>query len=127
MWPDKPDLGVPDTESWVVMELSEVTIMETGPGISVQQTWTGSDGSMTGTVIAKTILYDDFGKHRSCPARAKRQLPVHVPRSPAPCCVFKTKNRQSYASRRQLPTTESAAYFVFLNATEAQDAYAHFL
>ena len=31
-------------------------------GVSVQQTWTGGDGSMTGTVIVTMIPYSDIGK-----------------------------------------------------------------
>jgi hypothetical protein len=39
----------------------EVVIMESGPGISVQQTWKGGDGSMSGILILTTIPYDDIG------------------------------------------------------------------
>jgi hypothetical protein len=40
----------------------QVEVMETGSGVAVQQTWTGGDGSMTGTVIISMIPYVDIGK-----------------------------------------------------------------
>ena len=40
----------------------QVDVAETGSGVSVQQTWTGGDGSMTGTVIITMIPYADIGK-----------------------------------------------------------------
>jgi hypothetical protein len=40
----------------------QVEVKETASGVSVQQTWIGGDGSMTGTVIITTIPYADIAK-----------------------------------------------------------------
>jgi hypothetical protein len=110
-----------------------VEVRETGSVASVQQTWTGGDGSMTGTVTVTTIPFDDIGKIELEPplekgyemwtvsVQSSRNLFPETMSSPvrsAPKRVLPSVN---------LTTTRSLVYFTFRNFAEAQDAYAYFL
>ena len=39
----------------------QVAISETGSGVAVEQSWTGGNGSMTGTFVLTIIPYKDVG------------------------------------------------------------------
>ena len=63
-----PSVKLPAEKSWMSQTQKagsdgtiQVIISEIGSEVSVQQTWTGGDGSMTGTVIVTTIPYNDIG------------------------------------------------------------------
>ena len=111
----------------------QVEVRETGSGVSVQQTWTGGDGSMTGTVIVTAIPYADIGKIDFEPPtrNADDRWTVRIQSATNPFSQT-VDSPERKTARRTFPavhdaTTENSAYFVFRNSPEAQDAYAYFL
>ena len=111
----------------------QVEVTERGAGASVQQTWTGGDGSMAGTVTVTTIPFDDIGKVELRPGmeegdktwtvfvQSGRSFFPEMTTSP----LRKTLKRVLPAVN--LTSERSFVYFAFRNPTEAQDAYAYFL
>jgi hypothetical protein len=111
----------------------DVEVNETASGVAVQQTWTGGDGSMTGTVIVTMIPYSDIGKIDFAPPTGKGDdtwtLRVH---SASTLFLQTVDSPERKTARATFPaihdtTTESFVCFIFANSAEAQDAYAYFL
>lgn len=135
-----PSVKLPADKSWMSQTQKagsdgtiEVIISEIGSGVSVQQTWTGGDGSMTGTVIVTMIPYNDIGDiELVAPVSLADPLwtvRVHEARDPFAQKIDSPPRR---TIRRAFPavhvtTTESSVYFVFPNSAEVQDALAYFL
>jgi hypothetical protein len=135
-----PSVKLPTSREW--MSYSEeagrdgtiqVEVKETGPGVSVQQTWTGGDGGMTGTVIVTLIPYANIREIDLEPplGRGDRTWTVHVQSADTPF-LQKIDSPERKTSRRTLlavhnTTTESSVYLMFANARDAHDAYAYFL
>ena len=135
-----PSVKLPTSTSWMSHTeragsdgTIQVEVRETGPAVSVRQTWTGGDGSMTGTVIETIIQFDDIGEIdlrpptgrgddtwtvRVQPARASFPQTVTSPLRKTSKRIFPAVN---------LTTTESLVHCVFANPAEARDAYAYFL
>jgi hypothetical protein len=113
--------------------IKEIAITEIGSGVSVQERWMGGDGSMTGTIILTTIPYDDIGSIDLVPPMSIGDytwtVRVHAARAPFPQTMDSPQRKTIKATFPAVnsTTTESSVYFVFLNSTEAQDAYAYFL
>jgi len=135
-----PTVKLPTSKTWMSQSQKagsdgtiEVTIMESSPGVAVQQHWTGGDGSMTGTVILTTIPYDDIGNIDLVPPMPIYDdtwtVRVHAARVPFPQKIDSPQRRTIKAMFPAVnyTATEPSVYFVFLNSTEAQDAYAYFL
>jgi hypothetical protein len=135
-----PTVKLPTSKTWMSQSQKagsdgtiEVTIMESDPGVAVQQHWTGGDGSMTGTVILTTIPYDDIGNIDLVPPMPIYDdtwtVRVHAARAPFPQKIDSPQRRTIKAMFPAVNYTarEPSVYFVFLNSTEAQDAYAYFL
>jgi hypothetical protein len=130
-----PSVKLPADKSWMSQTQKagsdgtiEVIISEIGSGVSVQQTWTGGDGSMTGTVIVTMIPYNDIGDiELVAPVSLADPLwtvRVHEARDPFAQKIDSPPRR---TIRRAFPavhvtTTESSTYFVFPNSAEVQDA-----
>lgn len=135
-----PSVKLPTSKAWMSHAeragsdgTVQVDVAETGSGVSVQKTWTGGDGSMTGTVIITMIPYADIGKIDFEPPTGKGDdtwaVRVQSARTPFPQTVDSPERK---TARGTFPavhdaTTENSAYFVFRNSGEAQDAYAYFL
>ena len=111
----------------------EVEVTENGSGASVQQTWTGGDGGMAGTVTVTTVPFDDI---------AKVELRPPMTKGGETSTVFVQSGRDSfpetvsspvrYWAWRMLPavnltTTRSFLYLTFRDPADAQDAYTYFL
>jgi hypothetical protein len=111
----------------------EVEVTENGSGVSVQQTWTGGDGGMAGTVTVTTLPFDDI---------AKVELRPPMTKGGETSTVFVQSGRDSFPETvsspvrhwawRILPavnltTTRSFLYLTFRDPADAQDAYAFFL
>jgi len=111
----------------------QVEIAEGGPGVLVQQTWTGGDGGMAGTVSLTTIPFHDIAKVELRPPMAK---------GGEPSTVFVQSGRDSFPETvsspvrywgwRMLPavnltTTRSFLYLTFRDPADAQDSYTYFL
>ena len=135
-----PSVKLPTSKTWMSQTKKagsdgtiEVAIMETGLGISVQQTWTGGDGSRTGTVILTTIPYDDIGNIDLVPPTPigvySWTVRVHAARAPFAQTIDSPQRRTIKATYPAVnyATTEGSLYFDFLKSAEAQDAYAYFL
>lgn len=135
-----PSVKLPASKAWMSHAeragsdgTVQVDVAETGSGVSVQRTWTGGDGSMTGTVIITMMLYADIGKIDFEPPTEKGdeawEVRVHSASSPFPQTVDSPERK---TARGTFPAvhdaiTENSTYFVFRNSGEAQDAYAYFL
>jgi hypothetical protein len=135
-----PSVKLPTSTSWMSHTeragsdgTIQVEVREAGSAVSVQQTWTGGDGSMTGTVIVTIIPFNDIGSVDLEPpmGNAGNTWTVHVQsaRSSFPEAMNSPlrKTGKKVLPAVNLTTTRSAVYFVFLNSAEAQDAYAYFL
>jgi hypothetical protein len=135
-----PSVKLPSSKIWMSQTenagrdgIKEIAITEIGSGVSVQESWTGGDGSMNGTVILTTIPYDDIGTIDLVPPMPSYDdtwtVRVHAGR--APFCQ-KIDSPQRRTIKATFPavnyaTTENSVYFVFPNSVDAQDAYAYFL
>jgi hypothetical protein len=110
-----------------------VAITETGAGVSVQQSWMGGDGSMTGTVIVTTIAYDDIGNIDLSPPSpigdGTWTVRVYAAGAPFPQKIDSPQRRTVRAAYPAVnyTTTESSVYFIFPNSAEAHDAFSYFL
>ena len=135
-----PSVNLPTSKVWMSHAENagsdgtiEVAITETASGVSVQQTWMGGDGSMTGTVILTTIPYGDIGNiDLEPPSRIDDNtwtVRIRSARAPFPQTVNSPQRKTARATFPAVnyTTTESATYFVFVSSAEAQDAYAYFL
>ena len=135
-----PSVKLPTSKTWMSQSEKagsdgtiEVTVMESGPEVAVQQHWTGGDGSMTGTVILTTIPYNDIGNIDLVPPMPVYDemwtVRVHAARAPFPQTIDSPQRRTIKATYPAVgyTTTGTSVYFVFPNSTEAQDAYAYFL
>ena len=134
-----PSVRLPTTKAWMSHAEKagsdgtvQVEVRETGSGVSVQQSWTGGDGSMTGTVFVTVIPYADIGRI-DCerPTKNDDRWTVRIQSATSPF-LQTVDSPQRRTARGTFPavhdaTTESSAYFVFRNSDEAQDAYAYFL
>ncbi len=135
-----PSVKLPTSTSW--MSHTEragsdgtilVEVAETGPAVSVWQTWTGGNGTMTGTVIVTTIPFDVIGTIELRPPMGRGDDIWTVRVEPAGALFRQTVNSSLRQTAKRifpavnLTTTESLAYFVFANPAEARDAYAYFL
>jgi hypothetical protein len=135
-----PSVKLPSSKIWMSQTenagrdgTKEIAITEIGSGVSVQERWTGGDGSMTGTTIVTTIPYDDIGNvDFVAPTPTYDEtwtVRVHANLAPFPQKIESPLRR---TIRGTFPavnyaTTENSVYFVFPNSPEAQDTYAYFL
>jgi len=135
-----PTVKLPSSKIWMSQTENagrdgnkEIAITEIGSGVSVQERWTGGDGSMTGTTILTTIPYDDIGTIDLVapmpPYDDTWTVRVHAGRAPFP---QKIDSPQRRTTRGTFPavnyaTAEDSVYFAFPNSSDAQNAYAYFL
>jgi hypothetical protein len=135
-----PTVKLPASTTWMLHTeragsdgTIQVVVTERGPGVSVQQTWTGGDGGMAGTVTVTTIPFHDI---------AKVELRPPMTKGGETSTVFVQSGRDSFPETissperhwagRILPAvnltvTTSYLYFTFRDPADAQDAYAYFL
>jgi hypothetical protein len=135
-----PTVKLPTSKAWMSHTeragsdgTIQVEVMETGSGVSLRQSWTGGDGSMTGTVITTMISYVDIGKIDFEPLTRRADdtwtVRVHSATTPFSQTVDSPERKTARATFPAIHDTipESFVYFVFPNSSEAQDAYAYFL
>jgi len=135
-----PSVKLPTSKTWMSHAeragsdgTVQVEVMETGPGVSVRETWTDGDGSMTGTVIVTVIPYADIGKIEIEPPTRNfdDRWTVRVPSATTPF-LQTVDSPERKTARRTFPavhdtTEDGSVHFVFANSSEAQDTYAFFL
>lgn len=135
-----PSVKLPTSKIWMSQTenagrdgIKEIAITEIGAGASVQERWTGGDGSMAGTIILTTIPYDDIGKIDLVPPMPTYDdtwtVRVHAARAPFPQKIDSPQRRTIKATFPAVnyTTTENSVYFIFPDSPDAQDAYAYFL
>jgi hypothetical protein len=135
-----PSVKLPTSKAWMSQTENggsegkiETAITETGSGVTVQQTWTGGDGSMAGTVIVTTIPYPDIGNIELKPPMItgdnRWTVRVYAGGLPFPEKVDSPERRtvKRTISAVNYEGTQTSVYFDFVNPADAQDAYAYFL
>jgi len=133
-----PSVQLPTSNSWMSHTewagsdgTIQVAITETGSGILVQQTWTGGNGGMTGTIALTELRYDDIGSvELESPTRSSDNtwtVRVQSARSSFPEIWSSPERRTAGRVLRAVNfnTTTNCVYLVFSNAVEAQHAYAY--
>ena len=135
-----PSVKLPSSNIWMSHTenegrdgIKETAVKEIGSGVSVQERWTGGDGSMAGTIILTTIPYDDVGNIDLAPPWPTYgdmwTVRVHAARAPFPQKIDSPQRRTIKATFPAVnyTTAEDSVYFAFANSSDAQDAYAYFL
>jgi hypothetical protein len=135
-----PSVKLPSSKTWMSQTenagrdgTKEIAITEIGSGVSVQEKWTGGDGSMTGTTILTTVPYDDIGTIdlvRPMPTYDNTwTVRLHAGRAPFPQKIDSPQRRTIKATFPAVnyATTQNSVYFVFPDSSDAQDAYAYFV
>jgi hypothetical protein len=135
-----PTVKLPTTNAWKFHTewagsdgVIEVAVSEEGSGVRVQQTWTGGDGGMRGSVTLTTVPYEDIGNvELAQPTRsADRTWTVRVSSAGNPFPERWTsperKTVRGLLRAVNYETTTNLVYLVFSNPAEAQDAYTYFL
>jgi hypothetical protein len=135
-----PSVKLPSSKTWMSQTenagrdgTKEIAISEIGSGVSVQEKWTGGDGSMTGTTILTTVPYDDIGTIdlvRPMPTYDNTwTVRVHADRAPFSQKIDSPQRRTIKATFPAVnyATTQNSVYFVFPDSSDAQDAYAYFV
>lgn len=135
-----PTVRLPASRAW--MSHSEyagsdgtiqVEIMEIGYGVLIDQTWSGGDGSMTGTNTITTIPFKDIGKIDLRPPTRSGddRWTVHIESSaiPFPQTLESPPRktcRVSYCAVHSV-SAENWFFLDFKTPADAQDAYNYFL
>jgi len=133
-----PSVRLPASKAWMSCAQKagrdgtiQLEVTEIGSGVSIQQTWTGGDGSMTGTVILTTIPYNDIGKIDPPAGNSYDRWIVRIESAtiPFPQTLDSPRRNTSRAMFHAVHSvgTEKWFYFIFPKSAEAQDAYAYFL
>jgi len=135
-----PTVRLPTSNTWMFHTEGagtdgtiQVEVAESALGVSVQQTWTGGDGTMAGTVIVTTIAFDNIGKVEFRPRMEKGDETSTVFVQSGRDFFPETINSPvRHSPKRMLPavnltTTSSSLYFTFRDRADAQNAYAYFL
>ncbi len=136
-----PTVKLPVSKDWMTHTESagsdgtiNVTVTEIGSSAWVEQSWTGGDGSMSGTKIITIVPYQvigtldiwtpRLGNDQRWTLRIKPANPSGFPQSV-------TSPERATAKRTypavDLKTSGGSVYLEFSNTREAQDAYAFFL
>ncbi len=136
-----PTVKLPVSKDWMTHTESEgrdgtinVTVTEVGSSAWIQQSWTGGDGSMSGTKIITIVPYQDIGTLDVWMPRLgndKRWTLLIQPANPNGFSQSVTSPKRASGTRTypavNLKTTGESVYLEFSNTREAQDAYAFFL
>jgi len=136
-----PSVKLPVSRNWMTQTENggrdgtiAVTIREIGSSAWVQESWSGGDGSMSGTNVITIVPYQDIGSLDVWVSTLGKSPAWTLRIQPANANEF----RQSFTSPERmtairsypavdLKTSEGHLLLKFSNATDAQDAYAFFL
>ncbi len=133
-----PTVKLPATTNWIAQTeqqgnegILEVKVAEVDSAAWVQQSWTGGDGSMAGTVIVTIVPYQDIGSLDAWVASPNRGWTVRIGSSANgfPQSVRSPERKvatRTYAAV-DLKVTERYIYLEFPNPSDAQDAFTFFL
>jgi hypothetical protein len=134
-----PTVKLPSGNDWMTQVqqqgnegIVEVKVVEVGSAAWVQQSWTGGDGSMAGTVIVTIVPYQDIVTLDAWVESPNHGWTVRIGSASAngfPQSVSSPERKvatRTYAAV-DLKTTERYIYLEFPDPTNAQDAYTFFL
>jgi hypothetical protein len=135
-----PSVKLPTSNAWMSHTEAagsdgtiRVEVMQVGSAVSVQQTWSGGDGGMTGTVIVTIVPFDDLGSvHFRRPMGIGDGTWTVVVESAHGAFPETLNSPLRQKAMRIFPavhmtTTANSVYFSFADPAEARDAYAYFL
>ena len=135
-----PTVKLPTSDAWKFHSewagsdgIIEVAVSEVESGVRVQQTWTGGDGSMRGSVALTTVPYQDIGNVELEPPTSSGDrawlVCVRSAGSPFPETWTSPERKTARGSLRAVnyDTAANVVYLVFSHRGEAQDAYAYFV
>ena len=136
-----PSVKLPTSNTWMSHTewagsdgTIQVAITEAGSAVLVQQTWTGGDGSMTGTVVLTLIPYADIGSVKLEPPMRSggERWTVRVQSGagksfPQTLTSPERKTARGISRAVNYNAAKHSVYLVFPNSAEAQDGYAYFL
>lgn len=135
-----PTVKLPTSKAWMSHVENagsegsiDVEVKEIGSGVLIQETWSGGDGSMTGTNATTSIAFKDIGKIdlRSPARNGDDTWTVHIESSGVPFPqTFESPDRKT--SKASYPATHSEGtknwfFLDFTTLADAQDAYNYFL
>lgn len=134
-----PNVKLPANHAWMSHEewagsdgIIKIEVTEGGSAVLVEQTWTGGDGSMTGTVALTTIPYENIGNVALEPPLRDRDDAWTVRIESASGSFPETwssperKTAKGVFRAVNYKTTKSVVYLVFTSRAEAHDAYTYF-
>ncbi len=138
--PILPSVKLPTSTAWMSHTEAAgsdgsigVEVRQIGPAVSVQQTWSGGDGGMAGTVIITIVPFDDIGRiHIRRPIGIGDDTWTAVVESAHGSFRETLNSPLRHRAMLVLPavhatTTTNSVYFAFADPAEARDAYAYFL
>jgi len=135
-----PSVKLPASSAWMSHThragskgIIEETVVETGTGVMVQESWAGGDARMAGTVVLTFIPFQNIGQVEILPPIVKGgdrwAVLIHSDRSAFQEILTSPERQTSARTFRAVnyTTTKTLEYLAFSNPSEAQDAYAYFL
>lgn len=135
-----PSVRLPASSAWMSHSQSagsdgimEETVVETGSGVMVQESWTGGDNRMAGTVVLTLVPFQNVSQVEISPPIVKGSdgwaVRIHSNRSAFREILTSPERQTSTRTFRAVnyTTTKSLEYLAFSDPAEAQDAYAYFL
>lgn len=136
-----PNVKLPTNHAWMSHEewagsdgiiIIKIEVTEGRRTVLVEQTWTGGDGSMTGTVALTTIPYENIGNVALEPPLRDHDdaWTVRVESAggsfPETWSSPERKTAKGVFRAVNYKTTKSVVYLAFTSRAEAHDAYAYF-
>ena len=135
-----PSVKLPGSSAWMSHTewagsdgTVQVAISETGSGVTVEQSWTGGNGSMTGTFILTIVPYKDIGSvqlqapMRNDDNRWTIQLQSSGNRFTEVLTSPERNTTKGVLRAVNYTSANSFVYLVFFNSADARDAYSYFL
>jgi len=135
-----PSVKLPTSSAWMSHTewagsdgTVQVGISETGSGVTVEQSWTGGNGKMTGTFVLTIIPYKDVGSVQLRPPMRSddNKWTIHLQSAGNPFAeIFASPERKTTTGifrAVNYTSTNRFVYLAFFNSADARDAYSYFL
>ena len=135
-----PSVRLPASDAWMSHSqwagsdgIIEETVVETGSGVMVQESWRGGDKKMAGTVVLTLVPFQNISRVEIDAPTVKGvdgwAVLIHSDRSAFQEILTAPERQTATRTFRAVnyTTTKTLEYLAFSNPAEAQDAYAYFL
>jgi hypothetical protein len=135
-----PSVKLPTSSAWMSHThragsdgVIEETVVETGSGVMIQESWAGGDNRMAGTVVLTLVPFQNISQVEISPPIVRGgdrwSVLVHSDRSGFQEILSSPERQTSTRTLRAVnyTTTKTLEYLAFSNPGEARDAYAYFL